>query len=290
MQSVFGQVTNPIIGKNPYQISARGVPLVLPGVGGITYNVKVGDRAVGWVADHVEPGVSVRCREKEMGSSDISNFGLNILACIGNEAQVISGDAKGEVGRVTGKHGGIEHVLVDFADPVLDKLVIGDKIQIKAWGLGLRLLEHPDVQVRNLSPDCLDKIPIASSKGKLQIPVTHVIPASIMGSGLGARHVHSGDYDIQMFDEKVVQAHGLEDLRLGDIVAIENADHTFGRIYQTGAMSVGVVVHTDCVTSGHGPGVTSIFTSTTGEIEPIVTENANIGVYLNIGRHRKKNL
>jgi len=109
-----------------------------------------------------------------------------------------------------------------------------------------------------------------------------------MGSGLGAQHVFSGDYDIQMFDEAVVREHGLEDIRLGDLVAIENADHTFGRIYQTGAMSIGIVVHTDCVTSGHGPGVTTILTSTTGKITPIVAETANVGYYLDIGRHRKE--
>jgi hypothetical protein len=287
MQSVFGQISNPVIGKNPYRISARGRPMVLPGVGGITYNVKVGDKAVGWVADHVEPGVSVKCKDKEMGSAEITNFGLNVLACIGNKALVISGDAKGEFGQVTGKHGGIEHVLIDFDDDILDKLAIGDKVQIKAWGLGLRFIDHPEVEIRNISPDGLKSIPIETGDGKLKVPVTHVVPASIMGSGLGHQHVHSGDYDIQMFDNEIVRSLGLEDIRLGDLVTIENADHTFGRIYQTGAVSVGVVVHTDCVTSGHGPGVTTIFTSSSGHIVPRITESANIGRYLGIGRYRK---
>ncbi len=50
----------------------------------------------------------------------------------------------------------------------------------------------------------------------------------------------------------------------------------------------GVGVHTDCVTSGHGPGVTSIFTSATGKITPMITDNANVGYYPNNGRHRKE--
>lgn len=35
-----------------------GVPIDLPAMGGITYNVLIGDRACGWAADHVEPAVS----------------------------------------------------------------------------------------------------------------------------------------------------------------------------------------------------------------------------------------
>ena len=35
-------------------------------------------------------------------------------------------------GVVTGMHGGIEHVLVDFADADLDRLCIDDKIQIRS--------------------------------------------------------------------------------------------------------------------------------------------------------------
>ncbi len=288
VQSVVGQISNPTSPKNPYRVSSKGEALVLPGVGGITYNVKVGDSAVGWVADHVEPGVSLKNKDKEMGSEDMSNFGLNISACIGNEARVISGDAKGETGCVTGKHGGIEHVLVDFEDEAIERLSIGDRIQIKAWGLGLRLEDYPGIRAVNISPDCLKSIPVVEEKGgRLRVPVTHIVPASIMGSGLGSPHVYSGDYDIQMFDGETIRKYGLEDLKLGDLVAIENADHTFGRVYQTGAVSVGVVVHTDCVLSGHGPGVTTIFTSPNGSIEPEISENSNIGFYLGIGRFRK---
>jgi len=42
-------------------------------------------------------------------------------------------------GTVSGKHGGINHVLVDFPPVVLRKLRIGDRVQIHAVGQGLRL-------------------------------------------------------------------------------------------------------------------------------------------------------
>jgi hypothetical protein len=71
-------------------------------------------------------------------------------------------------------------------------------------------------------------------------------------------------------------------LRLGDLVAIIDADHSFGRIYRQGAVSVGVVVHTNCVTAGHGPGVTTLMTSSDGKIVPQLDKNANIASLLKL--------
>jgi len=238
--SVMGEVSSPMSGSQPYCITPEGKPTILPSVGGITYNVKVGDNAIDWEADHVEPCVSVKNKERE------ENGALNLLSCIGNIARITSGDAKGHTGVVTGKHGGIENVLVDFEDRTLEKLAIGDKI------------------------------------------VTHIIPAAIMGSGLGSQHCYRGDYDIQLFDKEQVRKNHLRTLRFGDIVAIMDADHTFGRIYRTGAVSIGVIVHSNCVTAGHGPGVTTLLTSAEGKIVPCIDSTANIGVYLKIGRFRKK--
>lgn len=183
---------------------------------------------------------------------------------------------------VTGKHGGIEHVIVDFSPEVLEKLSIGDRIQIKAYGVGLKILDLEDVMVMNLDPKLLKAMGVRVVGGNLEVPVTHMIPASIMGSGLGASHVYSGDYDIQLFDESIRVAYHLDDLRLGDLVAIQDADNSFGRIYKKGAVSVGVVVHTDCVISGHGPGVTTLFTSSAGKILPKIQADANIAYMLKL--------
>jgi hypothetical protein len=269
-----------------YRIGSTGKPVILPGTGGITYNVKVGQDACGWVADHVEPGVSVKNLTSQSGNRS-ANAALNILSCVGNKATVISGDAKGSTGVVTGKHGGIEHVLVDFDERVLEKLAIGDTIMVRALGTGLRLKGHDDMAVMNLDPALLDKMNIREVKGKVEVGVTHVIPAAMMGSGIGKTHSHSGDYDIQLLDEKSVARHGLGDIRLGDIVAIKDADNTFGRMYRKGAVTVGVVVHSDCVLSGHGPGVTTIMSHSKGKITTKHDPRANIARLLGIGSHRK---
>jgi hypothetical protein len=282
MQSVVGQVSSPTFSRTPYVISADGRPLVLPSVGGITYNVRVGDPAIGWAADHVEPGVSIINTEKSIGSWS-PNSGLNTLACAGNEVKVISGDAKGAKGAVIGKHGGVEHVIVDFSPTTLDKMVVGDKMQVKAYGTGMILTNYyPEIHAMNISPDLLSKIPLKEVKGTLEFPVTHIVPAAIMGSGLGSSHSYSGDYDIQMFDEKIVKKHGLGTLRFGDFVAITDADHSYGRIYRTGAVSIGIVVHSDCVIAGHGPGVMTVLTSSKGKIKPVMSKKSNIGNYLKL--------
>jgi Domain of unknown function (DUF4438) len=277
MQSVIGEITSPLVSFAAFRVGADGKPRALPGTGGITYSHRIGDSAVDLAADHVEPGVSIRNLEGDRTPASPTNLGLNTLACVGNRARVVSGDAKGEQGYVTGLHGGINHVLVDFPAVVLEQLVIGDRIQVKAFGMGLELLDHPEVTVMNLDPGLLVRLGIAAGvDGRLEVPVTHEIPAKIMGSGLGHPHSESGDYDIQMFDPQVVAENRLDTLRFGDLVAIRDAAHEHGRIYFGGAVSIGVVVHSRSDVAGHGPGVTSLLTSRAGRIRPVIDPEANL--------------
>ena len=132
----------------------------------------------------------------------------------------------------------------------------------------------------NMDPAVLKVLNPRPSGERLLVPVTHIVPAAIMGSGLGANQTFSGDYDIQLFDEKVSEQYGLDDLRLGDLVAIIDADNCFGRIYRQGAITIGIVVHTNCVTAGHGPGVTTLMTSAVGRIVPQIDSKANIATLL----------
>jgi len=280
--SVIGEVVSPVIGDSIYKITADGEPVILPGVGGITYNIRVGDPACGWMADHVEPGVSLENRVSDPRFPRGQSNALNILSCFGNEAVVVKGDAKGEKGVVVGKHGGIEHVMVDFPPEIMEKLVIEDRVQIKACGVGLQLLDAPDVKVYNISPEFLDAIDPKITKGRLEVPVTHEVPAAIMGSGLGRNQTSSGDYDITMFCQETVMECGLDNLRLGDLVAIRDSDSSYGRIYRKGSMTVGIVTHSDCVIAGHGPGVTTLFTSKNGMIRPVVQKDANVAKLLRL--------
>ncbi|MFP3983831.1 MAG: DUF4438 domain-containing protein [Desulfurivibrionaceae bacterium] len=279
-QSIIGEITSPLGGVNPYRINPEGHSDVYPGVGGITYNLRIGDRACGLFADHVEPGVSIS-NFNQFQNQPGPNRALNLFSCVGNRAKVVSGEAQGKEGRVTGKHGGIDHVLIDFEPDILEDLVIGDKIQIKGFGCGLKLPDFPGIKTMSLDPDLLEVMDCRiNDQNRLEIGVTHLVPARIMGSGIGHSHSYSGDYDIQLFDSPTVEEYGLADLRIGDIVAITDADATYGRIYRTGGVVIAVIVHSDCVLAGHGPGAMVIMASPQGEITPRINQEANLKNYL----------
>jgi hypothetical protein len=281
MISVQGMISKPEH-SGRHSVSHDGGPFMVPGTGGITYNVRIGDPAFGWEVDHVEPGVSSRLDEKDRSSP--TNLGYNFYACIGNEAKVVTGDAKGAKGVVTGHHGGAEHVLIDFPNDVLEQLTLDDKFLIKGFGQGLRLLNYPDVHVYNLDPNLLEKMGIIEKDGELYVPVVAVVPSFLMGSGIGDTSMGTGDHDIMTADEETLKKHELDSLCFGDIVYIEDHDNSFGRCYRRGATTIGVIIHSDCKLAGHGPGVTTIMTSATPILKHAISPNANIARILKIGR------
>ena len=199
--------------------------------------------------------------------------------CVGNPALVLNGPCAGKKGVVAGKHGGIDHVLVDFDDPVLRRLRIGDRIQIYAHGLGLRLLDHPELTLHNCSPRLVRRWGLRSEPGRLGVPVTHVVPASIMGSGLGRDHPCRGDLDIQLLPD-ARRRFGLDGLRFGDLVAIRGADCRHGRAAHTAYTTIGVVVHGDSAKCGHGPGVVTLLTRPSRALRPLRDPRANLAPLL----------
>lgn len=268
--------------RGNWSVDHEGKPFILPSIGGITLNIQVGDPASGWAGDHVEPGVS--CTANTEKPFEHPNTSLQLYSCVGNKATVISGEAKGATGYVIGHHGGSEHVIVDFPREVKEKLTYDDKIIVLAKGQGLKLIDYPDIVLYNLDPALLKKMRIVELAGaRLQVPVTTMVPAACMGSGVGAAHVASGDYDIVTSDPETVQEYGLDRIRFGDFVALLDHDNRYGRAYRQGAVTIGVVVHSDCLLAGHGPGVTTVMTCKTPLIEPVIDPQANIADLLGIG-------
>ncbi len=283
--AVQGKVA-PALRWNAFEHDAAGKLHSVPGVGGITYNVKVGDPAFGWQGDHLEPAVSVVLDESKRGEK--ANMAFNFLACCGNEARVVSGDAKGARGVVTGHHGGVEHVMADFADEALEKMTLDDKILVRGFGQGLRLDDFPDVHCYNLDPALLARWGVRGNRdGTLSVPVTTLVPGALMGSGLGFADPGTGDYDITTMDKSLVARHKLDAIRLGDFVALLDSDNVYGRHFRAGAVTIGIIVHSDSNLSGHGPGVATLLTAAGPAIRPVIDPRANIGRVLGIGRFRK---
>jgi hypothetical protein len=271
---IEGEIWPPAISGDALLSDYKGQATVALGMGGITYNVRVGDPASGWAAvDHVEPGVSIK------HGDDQADNAIAYLTCIGNEVVVTSGNAKGAKGVITGKHG---RVMADFPLDAYDSLCIGDKVLIMTYGLGLRLLDYPHISVNSCSPELLDALRIEPGEdGELTVPVVTEIPEGLMGSG---QEVPVGmvDYDLMSADEALNQKLGLDKLRLGDIVAVRDADHTFGRSFLKGAITIGIVIHGDSIRGGHGPGVGTLLSCKTSKIKVKIDPDANLDNYFKI--------
>jgi len=272
MQSLQGKIHHPLGGN--YRITHEGNPRILPATGGITYNVKVGDPAFGWAGDHVEPGVSIR------NENTNENAALTTFACVGNKAKVVSGDAKGAIGYVIGVHGGINHVMIAFEQDDLENMAIDDKILVKGHGQGMQLLDYPDVHVMSLDPELFEKMNIREENNQLVVDVVAEVPAYLMGSGIGSPSAYTGDYDIMTADTDAIKEFGLDKLCFGDLVLLRDCDNSFGRGYLKGAVSIGVIMHSDCVKMGHGPGVSVIMTTKKASIKGHINKEANIGKYI----------
>lgn len=278
--SVMGQVASPAFSglpAEPYRIAADGTPFLLPAYGGIVYNVSVGDSVYGWMGDCIHPGVSIRL------SDDNGNRGLNILACVGNEAVVMTGSAQGARGVVTGKSGRFsEHVILHFDVETRYQLAIGDKIVVRAKGVGLEMPDHGGVRFKSCSPELLEGLEVTTNEaGKLAVPVVGVVPPHLLGAGAGLTS-EGGSLHIQTKDREALAAAGLDDLRLGDVVALADYDSSWNHGYLRGAAGVGVVMQTDSPRAGYGPGVTLLMTSASGGIEPVVTPGVNIKDIFNL--------
>lgn len=272
--------------RGTWQVDHQGKPFILPSIGGITLNVQVGDSAFGWAGDHVEPGVS--CTADTHKPFEHPNNSLQLYSCAGNRAEVVSGEAKGGSGIVIGHHGGSEHIIVDFPRDVKEQLTYSDTIMIHACGQGLELTDYPDISLFNLDPELLHAMKIREGNdGVLEVPVTTLVPPVCMGSGVGAAHVAKGDYDIMTSDEDTVRKYGLDKLRFGDFVALLDHDNRYGRAYRQGAVSIGIVVHSDCLVAGHGPGVSTLMTTAAGSIRPVIDPAANIADLMGIGTSQK---
>ena len=112
----------------------------------------------------------------------------------------------------------------------------------------------------------------------------HLVPARIMGSGLGKNNAWRGDYDIQLADRPTRERHRLGSLRFGDMVAITDADTRRGPLFRSGRITVGVIVHGDSTVSGHGPGVTPLLTGPAALLKVVHAPEANLAEIFQVRR------
>lgn len=270
--AVTGQVSQPAIRQGAYLHAPDGRATTLPGMYGIAYNARVGDRAFGWAGDHVEPGASIAHADEK------SDYALHYLTCIGNEAEVVSGRARGARGIVTGEHA---RLLVDFPPEALEDLMVGDTIQIRARGRGIRLVDHPALEFKKTGPELAAAFGLRVEGSRIVCPVAKELPARIMGSGaeLNAEFV---DQDLMSGDRALLAELGIDTMRLGDLIGIRDVDHRFGRSFSRGWTAICLCIHGDSVMTGHGPGILTLITGPADQLDFVLAPGANIAALLGI--------
>jgi hypothetical protein len=271
-QVLAGEVWPPLSDRHAFRVDPDGRPFALPGMGGVTLGVHCGDAATGYAGDHVEPGLSVRHRDAD------ANMALQFLSCVGNTVRVAAGPAEGAEGFVIGQHA---YVLVDMPETTMTEVTTGDPVTVFAVGQGLRFLDHADVVVKNSSPALVESMPGASlADGRLQIHVAAVVPPEAIGAGSGMVSEYAntdlmGAYAGMSEDLSL----GLEGLRVGDVVALTDQDHSYGRGYRQGHLTIGVISTGHCMLFGHGPGPSSLFSGPADAFSVVVDPDANLGTF-----------
>jgi Domain of unknown function (DUF4438) len=265
---LVGEVTSPEMSSmNPYDVSADGEPFVPVGVGGVCYTVKVGMSALGWAADQVEPGASIA------NPSTAANEALSLYACVGNAVRVRGGDAAGAAGVVTGKHEAFhasKNVLVHLESDALERLMPGDLVRVSACGRGMRVAGLPEIACHSLGPELWDTWAPEEVSGRLAVRVTRILPPEVVGMGSG-RVSAATSISLQ-----AGPADGLDDLRIGDIVAVREWDATYYTGYHEGRVTIAVVATGDSPVLGNGPATTILLSGPSEAFSLVVAADANL--------------
>jgi Domain of unknown function (DUF4438) len=271
-QVLTGEVWPPPADRHAYRVGPDGQPFLLPGMGGVTLDVHCGDPATGYASDHLEPGASIRHRDPG------ANMALQFLTCVGNQVRVVSGPAAGATGHVIGQHA---YVLADFTGPAAE-LTTGDAVTVLAVGQGLVLPEHPQVAVKNCDPGLLAAMPGGTRPdGRLEVHVAARVPAEAIGAGAGMASEYAntdlmGAYAGLGADLSL----GLEGLRIGDLVALADADHRYGRGYRPDYLTIGVISTGQCMMFGHGPGPSTLMSGPASAFCLVDDVDANLARWL----------
>lgn len=270
--ALVGDVTNPVMTVNPYDVDADGAPFVSVGAGGVQYRVRVGMAAGGWAADQVEPGASIA------NPVAAANEALLVYACVGNRATVRTGAAQNADGVVVGKHEAFhayKHVLVHFPDTVLAQLVPGDRIVVEAEGRGMSLPDSPRIACHSLSPQLWESWAPEKIDGGVRVRVTRVLPPEVVGMGSGRVSAATSIALQAGFPQ-------LEDLRIGDVVAIREWDATYITGYHEDFVTIAAVATGDSPLLGNGPAATILLSGPATEVETVLDEDANLATLLEL--------
>lgn len=249
-------------------LAPNGVLHTLAGQGGVVTGIALGDVAGKWAGDHVEPGVS-------LGHPDpAANQAVRFLSCVGNSVEVLAGPAAGARGIVFGKHGA---VLAMFAPEVLAQLAPGDWVSIDAQGIGFADDAFPDLTFHSCSPGLFAAMTRTADVKSFHIGVAAVLPSIAAAAGIG---MPAAMFNMDLHTSSPPVADLAKGLRFGDLVAVMDQDHRYGRQYRKGWTMVGIISHGSTVGGGHGLGLMTLLTAPSTLLKFEINEQANLASLL----------
>ena len=129
---------------------------------------------------------------------------------------------------MTGEHA---RNLIHFENKTLEKICVGDQIDIIAHGRGLKLLDFPEIELKKIDPNLLKSMNLNVINNKLIVDVAIELPIRIMGSGaeLNSEYV---DQDLMSGDRDLMKKLKIDQMKLGDLIVINHADHKWGRSFK----------------------------------------------------------
>jgi len=242
-----------------------------PGQGSVALNVGLGDRALAWESDHLEPGASIAHPDPS------ANRALQILCCVGNTATVRSGAAAGDRGIVIGKHG---TTLVGFVQRSLARLAPGDAICVDTHGVGLTIDGFADIHLHSISPHVLEAF-VSRQGDALLLHAVATLPPQLAAAGIGFE-ARWANIDIETHHTAALDDR-LAALRFGDLVVLAGQDHRYGRQYDPAWSTLGTIVHGASVSGGHGAGMVSLLTAPSDRL--VVQHDAAANLSSLFGKH-----
>ena len=256
-----GWVTHPELDASPFQVGADGRPYLPFGAGGVLYGYGPGARAFVGSADHPEPGATIKARDER------SQAALAAFACLGNEAWVAFEDGRA-TGVVVGLRGEGQGLFVHFQRRDLRRISPGQRISVRCCGSGLQVTGFADIAVHHLSQGILSKLADVRD-GQLVASVRARIPSYLLGNGVG-RPAATWETDLQSDDPEALRRHGCDELRIGDVVAMDDWEAVTMQGYAPGATTIGVVVHGDSPLPGHGPGILPVLSGSAARLVAVL--------------------
>ena len=97
-----------------------------------------------------------------------------------------------------------------------------------------------------------------SGDHRLQIQVAAILPSIAAAAGIG---MPAAMFNMDMNTSIKPITEMTRDLRFGDIVAVMDQDHRFGRQHRKGWTMVGIISHGTTIGGGHGLGLMTLLTA-----------------------------